>query len=92
MDSYLDALESSHRNGMDKLTEFLEPSTARSFIFPLDIVGSGEDKLLTLIEAKKTSGVDHSTKYLALRIKPGASLDKIKQEVGGEFCSNKPLS
>ena len=70
-DSYLDALESAHRNGTDKLTEFLETNMARSLIFVLDMVGSEEDKLLTLNEAKKASGTDYSTKYLALRIKQG---------------------
>jgi hypothetical protein len=37
----------------------------------LDMVGSEEDKLLNLNEAKKASGTDYSTKYLALRIKQG---------------------
>ena len=70
-DSYLNALESAHRNGMDKLTKFLKTSMARSLIFLLDMIGSEEDKLLTLNEAKKVSGSDYSTKYLALRIKQG---------------------
>lgn len=78
-ESYLDALESAHHNGIDKLTEFLETNMARSLIFVLDMVGSEEDKLLTLNEAKKASGTDYSTKYLALRIKqgelPGIRLD-----------------
>ena len=69
--SYLDALESAHRSGMDRLTEFLETTMARSLIFMLDMVGSEDDKLLTLNEAKKASGTDYSTKYLALRINQG---------------------
>ncbi len=70
-DFYLDALESAHYNGLDKLTRFLGTNMARSLIFMLDMVGSEEDKLLTLNEAKKASGTDFSTKYLALRIKQG---------------------
>jgi len=69
--SYLDALESAHLNGLDKLTDFLEASMARSLIFVLDRVGSEDDMLLTLDEAKKTSGTDYSAKYLALRIQQG---------------------
>lgn len=69
--AYLDALESAHRNGTDRLTEFLETNMARSLIFMLDMIGSEGDKLLTLDEAKKASGADYSTKYLALRIKQG---------------------
>jgi Fic family protein len=78
--AYLDALESAHRNGMDGLTEFLVTNMARSLIFMLDMTGSEGDKLLTLDEAKKASGTDYSTKYLALRIKqgelPGIRLNK----------------
>ena len=70
-DSYLDSLESAHRDGIDKLTEFLETNMASSLIFALDMVGSEEDKLLTINEAKKAFGTDYSTKYLALRIKQG---------------------
>ena len=44
---------------------------ARSLVFILDMVGSEDDKLLTLNEAKKASGTDYSTKYLALRIQQG---------------------
>ena len=69
--AYLDALESAHRNGMDRLTEFFVTNMARSLIFLLDMTGSEGDKLLTLDEAKKASGTDYSTKYLALRIKQG---------------------
>ena len=70
-DSYLGALESAHHNGLGKLTEFLETNMARSLIFVLDKMGSEADKLLTLDEAKKISGTDYSTKYLALRIQQG---------------------
>ena len=70
-DSYMDALEAPHHNGLGKLTWFLETNMARSLIFVLDMIGSAEDKLLTLEEAKKASGTDYSTKYLALRIKQG---------------------
>jgi Fic family protein len=69
--SYLNALESAHRDGMHKLTEFLETNMASSLIFALDMVGSEEDRLLTLNEAKKASDTDYSTKYLALRITQG---------------------
>ena len=69
--AYLDALESAHRNGMERLTEFFVTNMARSLIFLLDMAGSEGDKLLTLDEAKKASGTDYSTKYLALRIKQG---------------------
>lgn len=69
--SYLNALETANGDGVDKLTEFLEMNMARSLIFMLDMVGSEEDKLLTLNEAKKASGTDYSTKYLALRIEQG---------------------
>ena len=69
--SYLDALEISHQNGVTKLKEFLEINMARSLIFMLDMIGSEEDKLLTLKEATKVSGTDHSSKYLALRINQG---------------------
>ncbi|MCL6014256.1 MAG: Fic family protein [Candidatus Thermoplasmatota archaeon] len=69
--AYLDALESAHRNGMERLTEFFVTNMARSLIFLLDMTGSEGDKLLTLDEAKKASGTDYSTKYLALRIKQG---------------------
>ena len=78
--AYLDALESAHHNDMDRLTEFLVTNMARSLIFLLDMTGSEGDKLLTLDEAKKASGTDYSTKYLALRIKqgelPGIRLNK----------------
>jgi Fic family protein len=69
--SYLHALESAHHEGMNIMTEFLETNMARSLIFLLDKVGSEDDKLLTLNEAKKASDTDYSTKYLALRIKQG---------------------
>ena len=69
--SYLDALEIAHHNGITKLMEFLEINMARSLIFMLDMIGSEEDKLLTLNEAKKASGTDYSSKYLALRINQG---------------------
>ena len=69
--AYLDALESAHRNGIESLTEFFVTNMARSLIFLLDMTGSEGDKLLTLDEAKKASGTDYSTKYLALRIKQG---------------------
>ncbi len=69
--AYLDALESAHRNGVERLTEFFVTNMARSLIFLLDMAGSEGDKLLTLDEAKKASGTDYSTKYLALRIKQG---------------------
>ncbi len=69
--SYLDALESAQHNGLTKLTEFLETNMGSSLLFMLDKVGSEEDKLLTLNEAKKASGTDHSSKYLALRINQG---------------------
>ena len=69
--SYLDSLEIAHQNGVTKLREFLEINIARSLIFMLDMIGSEEDKLLTLNEAKKTSGTDYSSKYLALRINQG---------------------
>lgn len=78
--SYLKSLESAHQNGLAKLTDFLETNMAGSLVFILDKVGSEEDKLLTLEEAKKTSGTDYSTKYLALRIQqgelPGIRLNK----------------
>jgi Fic family protein len=70
-DSYLDALESAHHNGLGKLTGFLETNMARSIIFVLDKVGSEEDTLLTLDDARKVSGTDHSSKYLTLRIQQG---------------------
>jgi Fic family protein len=77
--AYLDALESAHLKGTSGLKSFLETNMARSLVFMLDMVGSEEDKLLNLNEAKKASGVDYSTKYLALRIKqgeiPGISLN-----------------
>ncbi len=69
--SYLDALESAHNKGLGKLTDFLEINMASSLIFMLDKVGSEEDMLLTLDQAKKISGTDYSTKYLALRIQQG---------------------
>jgi Fic family protein len=69
--SYLKALESAHHNGMNSLKSFLETNMARSLVFVLDMVGSEDDKLLTLNEAKKASGTDYSTKYLALRIQQG---------------------
>ncbi len=69
--AYIHALESAYVNGMDKLTEFLKINMASSLLFGLDMVGSEEDKLLTLNEAKKASGTDYSTKYMALRINQG---------------------
>ena len=69
--SYLDALESAYHNVKNKLREFLETNMASSLIFMLDMVGSNEDRLLTLNEAKKVSGTEYSTKYLALRVKQG---------------------
>ncbi len=70
-DSYVDALESAHVNGLIKLTEFLETNMGSSLLFMLDKVGSEEDKLLTLTEAKEASGTNYSSKYLALRINQG---------------------
>ena len=79
--SYLDALEAAHGKGVSKLTEFLETNMARSLVFVLDKVGSEEDNLLTLKEAREASGTDYSSKYLALRIKqgelPGIRLNKM---------------
>lgn len=69
--SYLDALEYAHAYDMEKLTEFLKINMTGSLIFMLDMVGSKDDALLTLKEAKKVSGTDYSTKYLALRINQG---------------------
>ena len=69
--SYLNAIESVHRDSMDSLTSFLEANMAGSLVFVLDMAGSEDDRLLTLDEAKKASGTDYSTKYLALRIKQG---------------------
>ena len=69
--SYLKALESAYHNGMNSLKSFFETNMARSLVFVLDMVGSEDDKLLTLNEAKKASGTDYSTKYLALRIQQG---------------------
>ncbi len=82
-DSYLGALEAAHYNSVNKLTEFLKTNMAASLIFVLDMVGSEEDKLLTLNKARKASNTDYSSKYLALRIKqgelPGIRLNKIWQ-------------
>lgn len=79
--SYLDALEAAHYNGVNKLTEFLEINMGKSLIYVLDMVGSEEDKLLTLNEAREVLGTDHSSKYLALRIQqgelPGIRLNKM---------------
>ena len=69
--AYLNALESAHLNGTSGLKSFLETNMARSLVFILDMVGSEEDRLLNLNEAKEASGTDYSTKYLALRIKQG---------------------
>ncbi len=69
--SYLNAIEAVHSNGMHSLTSFLETNMASSLLFVLDKVGSEDDRLLTLNEAKNVSGTDYSTKYLALRIKQG---------------------
>lgn len=69
--SYLDALESAHSNTTDTLTRFLEITMAKSLIFILNMVGSEEDKLITLNEAREQSGVDYSSKYMALRISQG---------------------
>ena len=81
--SYLDALEAAHCNGVNKLTEFLEINMGKSLIYVLDMVGSEEDKLLTLNEAREASGTNYSSKYLALRIKqgelPGIRLNKTWQ-------------
>lgn len=80
-DPYLDALEVAHNKGVSKLREFLETNMARSLIFALNMVGSEEDKLMTLNEAREAIGVDYSSKYLALRIKqgelPGIRLNKM---------------
>lgn len=79
--SYLDALGAADGKGLNKLKEFLEINMARSLIFALDMVGSEEDKLLTLKEAREVSGTNYSSKYLALRIKqgelPGIRLNKM---------------
>ena len=81
--SYLDALEAAHYDGVNKLTEFLEINMGKSLIYVLDMVGSEEDKLLTLNEAREASGTNYSSKYLALRIKqgelPGIRLNKMWQ-------------
>ena len=69
--SYLKSLEAAHQNGLTEVTDFLETSMAGSLVFILDKVGAEEDMLLNLKEAKKTSGKDYSTKYLALRIQQG---------------------
>jgi Fic family protein len=69
--SYLDALGHAHSIGLEKLKGFLEINMAQSLIFVLDMVGSEDDKLLALNEAKKVSGTNYSAKYLALRIKQG---------------------
>ena len=69
--SYLDALEAAHYNEPTKLTDFLKTNMARSLIFMLDIVGSEDDRLLTINEVKKVSGTYYSSKYLALRINQG---------------------
>ena len=55
---HLDALEAAHGKGVNKLTEFLEINMARSLIFVLDMIGSEEDKLITLNEAKELSNED----------------------------------
>ena len=69
--SYLESLEAVHQNGLAKVIDFLERNMAGSLVFILDKVGSEEDTLLTIGEAKKTSGTDYSAKYLALRIQQG---------------------
>ncbi len=77
---YLNALESSGSKGTTELKDFLEINMARSMIFLLDKVGSEEDTLLPLNELRKTSGIDYSSKYIALRITqgeiPGIRLNK----------------
>ncbi len=70
-DSYLNALEAAHGHRLDRLTDFLERDMAGSLIYMLDLIGSEEDKLLTLKEAKEESGTGYSSKYLALRIMQG---------------------
>lgn len=78
---YLNALESAHSNSVDDLIRFLEINMARSLIFILDRIGSEEDRLLTLNEAKEANSADYSSKYLALRINqgelPGIRLNKM---------------
>lgn len=69
--SYLNALESAHHGDLDRLRQFLETNMASSLIFMLDKVGSEDDRLLTLNEAKKAVGTDYSAKYMALRINQG---------------------
>ncbi|MCL4345944.1 MAG: Fic family protein [Candidatus Thermoplasmatota archaeon] len=68
---YMDALESAHTGGVEKLTEFLKTNMAGSLLFALDLAGSEEDRLLTLNEALGAFHKDYSAKYLALRIKQG---------------------
>ncbi len=78
---YPDALEFAHHNSTDRLTEFLKTNMASSLIFMLGMIGSEDDNLLTLDEAKKTSDTNYSTKYLALKIKqeglPGIRLSNM---------------
>ncbi|MCL5783434.1 MAG: Fic family protein [Candidatus Thermoplasmatota archaeon] len=69
--AYLKALEIAHSKGTAGLTRFLETNMAKSLIFILEKVGSEENKLMKLSEAKEVSGTDYSTKYLALRINQG---------------------
>ena len=68
---YLNALERSGSEGTAELKAFLETNMARSMIFLLDKVGSEEDTLQSLNELRKTSGIDYSSKYIALRITQG---------------------
>lgn len=69
--SYLNALEIAHSKGTAMLIRFLEVTMAGSLIFFLDKVGSSEDRLVTLREAKDTFTTEYSSKYLALRISQG---------------------
>ncbi len=41
----------------------------KSLVFFLNMVGSEEDRLITLKEALEASAIDYYPKYLALRIK-----------------------
>ena len=69
--SYLNALENARFDSLSELRDFLETTMASSLIFILDKLGSEDDKLLNLNEAKEATGTEHSSKYLALRINQG---------------------
>ncbi|MHB8361429.1 MAG: Fic family protein [Thermoplasmataceae archaeon] len=69
--AYLLSFEDAHLNGTSKLQQFLEVSMARSLVYFIDMVGTEDDKLMTLKELKEKTGTNYSTKYLALRISQG---------------------